>query len=102
MTKRSKTFTTISALFTGLLWLMAVLFPICNLLRLWDAWHLVGFGIILYFPIPLTFQIIAIAVTANDEDKDARMINILTLIISFVLVFTSLCIGSAWGGVYID
>lgn len=97
MTKRSKTFTTISALFTGLLWLMAVLFPVSNFIGMWAVWHLLGFGMLLYFPIPLTFQIIAIAVTANDADKDARMINILSLIVSFVLVFISLSIGSTWG-----
>lgn len=97
MKKRSKKYTIINALCTGFLWLLAIFFPFANLFGLWAIWHLVGFGMLFYYPLPLIAQISAIAVTANDPDKDGLIMNILSLVISIVLVISSLAIASTWG-----
>ena len=60
MDKKTKTFTVINYILSGILWLLGILTLLFNILGLCAPWHLAGFGFVFYIPIPAIFQILAI------------------------------------------
>ena len=96
MKKTTKVFTIINYIASSVLWLLGVLTLLFNVLGLWAAWHLAGFGFIFYMFVPAISQILAIVFSCVERHKKAMILNFVSLAISIAFVFLTVFVTSNW------
>ncbi len=86
----------INYIFPIVLWLLAVLAFLTNIIGIWSLWHLAGFGTIFYCPVAFVFQIRSIVHSFKTKDVKTIIINFLFLAISMALVLFTVFVSSEW------
>lgn len=87
---------------SSVLWLLAALVLLFNLLGLWDIWHWVGFIYYAYMVFPLGLSLAAYQKSKIIEDADQRKkyirLNRTAWVTSIVVTVLNLLIFSTWFG----
>jgi hypothetical protein len=93
---KAKTATAVNYILSGVLWLLALLTLVLNICGAWALWHLAGFAFFLYIPVSSLSQIITIVRCYDIEDKKALWKNVLSLLISIVVILFTVFVSSTW------
>ncbi len=99
--KISSTLITVTSyIVSGVLWLLGILTFLFNILGLWAPWHLAGFGFVLFIPIPIILNIVAIIFSAVNEEKNIRrkylIINSISLGITLFFIAFTVIVSAGW------
>lgn len=99
--KISSTLITVTSyIVSGVLWLLGILTFLFNILGLWAPWHLACFGFVLFIPIPIILNIVAIIFSAVNEEKNIRrkylIINSISLGISLLFIAFTVIVSAGW------
>lgn len=96
MENTAKRCTIVNYIFSGILWILGILTLLFNILGLWAAWHLVGFGFVFYIIFTIPPMLIAIIVSCIEKDKKMLLLNFIALVCSFILAIFTIFISSTW------
>ncbi len=96
MKKTTKVITVINYIVSSILWLLGVLTLLFNILGLWEAWHLAGFGFILFLPYPIIAELISIVLSLAENERKLGILNIVSLGISIAFALFTVFVSSTW------
>ena len=83
MKTAAKVFTIINYVLLSILWLGALVTLLFNILGLWAAWHLAGFGTLFYLPIPTVPFILSIVFSIIAKERKLIAANFISLSVTF-------------------
>ena len=96
MENTAKIITIVSYILSGILWLLGILTLLFNVLGLWAAWHLAGFGFIFYIPVPIIPAILSIVFSCISKEKKFIVMNCISLSVSIGLIPLTIFVSSTW------
>lgn len=92
--------TIVNSIVSAILWLLAFLTFLFNLIGLWAPWHLAGFGTVFYTPVVVASQVLAFVFSFSvEEKKSKRIVIILNFLVLFISVFSilfTLFVSTTW------
>lgn len=98
MKSKAKTMTILNYTLSSVLWLLGILTLLFNILGLWEAWHLVGFGFYFYHPAVVCLQVRALVFSHNEKNKNLMVANYVALAISSASILFTFTIAATWFG----
>ena len=96
MENTAKKITIVSYILSGILWLLGILTLLFNVLGLWAAWHLAGFGFIFYIPVPIIPAILSIVFSCISKEKKFIVMNCISIAVSIGFIFLTIFVSSTW------
>lgn len=103
MEKKTKGVTIFNFVVSGILWLLGILTLLFNLLGLWAAWHLAGFGFVFYAPLALLVEIAVSIYThrkwqefLQDENRTRFFMNLISIGISILFILLTVFVSTTW------
>ena len=96
MEKTAKATTTVSYILSGILWLLGILTLLFNVLGLWAAWHLAGFGFIFYIPVPIIPAILSIVFSCISKETKLIVMNCISVAVSIGFILLTIFLSSTW------
>jgi len=77
-------------------YIFSLTFFLCNIMRLWVAWHLVGFGLLFFIPVPIISSVVSIFYSNKCKNRKYLISNVIISGIAVLTVLLSLVFCSSW------
>lgn len=96
MKSAAKIATIVTYVLSTILWILAILTYVFNVLGLWAPWHLAGFGFVFFIPIPLISWFVSFIKSCREGEGKLIFSNIFCAIISVALTLFTVNISAGW------
>ncbi len=96
MKTAAKILTVVNFASSGILWLLGLLTYLFNVLRLWELWHLVGFGFVFYMPVTILPLVLSVVFSCVAGKKRLVILNLLAFAVSICFILLTYLVSAAW------
>ncbi len=96
MKTAAKILTVVNFAASGILWLLGILTYLFKLLRLWELWHLAGFGFIFYMPVMILPLVLSLVFSCLAGSKRLVVLNLAAFVLSIIFILLTYLVSAAW------
>ena len=96
MSEETKKFTINNYIFSGILWILAILTLLFNALGLWEPWQLVGYMFVFYTPISVVISVRSVVFSYRSKQTKSITLNLISLVISLIFVLFTVFVSTTW------
>lgn len=94
--EKAKALTVVNYIVSGVLWFLGLSTLLCNLVGLWQIWHLAGFGFVFHIPLVAIFQILALYSSCKEKNRKMLLMNVASSLLSIAFVVFTIFVSSTW------
>ncbi|MBR5773414.1 MAG: hypothetical protein IKY44_01055 [Clostridia bacterium] len=87
--KTLKVIAVISWVSSGILWLSDLFILLFNFLGMWDCYNLVGLLSLVYFPVPIIFEIISLVLSCYIKENKRKFVIINLISVGITVAMTA-------------